>query len=75
MFDRLILGLFRSVREVGIYQAAVFLSMLFISLQSALNAVLAPSISEYFRQGEMSLLAQFYRNSTRWGSEPPGGSS
>ena len=67
MFDRIIMGFFRTVREVGIYQAAAFLSLIFISISSALDAALAPSIAEYFRKGDLSRLGQFYRSSTRWG--------
>ena len=67
MFDRLIIGFFRTVREVGIYQAAAFLSLLFISILSAFNAALAPAISETYRKGDLSRLRQLYRNSTRWG--------
>ena len=67
MFDRIILGFFRTVWEVGIYQAAAFLSLIFISISSALDAALAPSIAEYFRKGDLPRLGQFYSSSTRWG--------
>jgi len=54
--DTLFLTLFRSLREVGLYQVAIPTSQLLWTFVGALSVVLLPSISELWAKREKSLI-------------------
>lgn len=62
----LLLGIFLVPAEVGIYGVAVTTVLLLTSLQSTLNGVFAPHISELHASGHFEELARMYYRVTRW---------
>lgn len=65
--DRIFLGYFRPAAEVGIYQAAAQLSMLFATVVlGSFNAILTPMIADLHQQSEMERLQELYRVTTKW---------
>jgi O-antigen/teichoic acid export membrane protein len=63
--DNLILGIFRSVEEVGMYDMAFKLSTLSAVVLIAVNAIQAPTFAELYSKGEMKRLQGFIFSSTK----------
>jgi O-antigen/teichoic acid export membrane protein len=64
--DVAIVGLLRPSRDVGMYSAAVAISTLVSFLLVAVNAIVAPMISELFSLKEYGRLGQLTRLATLW---------
>ncbi len=64
--DILILGLFVSPAEVGIYQVATRIVLIGSIVSQALNASLAPRAADLFRRHELSTLSRLYVASSEW---------
>lgn len=65
--DRLLLGGLRPSAEVGIYQAASQLSIIFAIILSGFSTAFSPLIADYFERTEYSSLRSIFATSTRWG--------
>jgi hypothetical protein len=63
--DNIILGIFRSSEEVGMYDAAFRLSTLSAVVLFAINAIQAPVFSELYHKKEMGRLQQIINKSNR----------
>jgi O-antigen/teichoic acid export membrane protein len=64
--DRIMLGIYLNVREVGIYSiAASMVAFVGIFLQS-INQIFAPTIAELFAKREHDLLLRLYQALTKW---------
>jgi len=63
--DNIILGIFRSSEEVGMYDAAFRLSTLSAIVLFAINAIQAPVFSELYHKKEMGRLQQIIIKSNR----------
>jgi O-antigen/teichoic acid export membrane protein len=64
--DRLIVGSFLSSAENGIYQVLSQLSMVFVILYAAFNAILGPIFANLFAEKKMDRLEAIYRVGTKW---------
>ena len=65
--DRIMVGYFRPAEEVGLYQAASQISLLFAMVLGAFAAVFAPLVVEILSRGEHRRLGELFRVSTKWG--------
>jgi O-antigen/teichoic acid export membrane protein len=65
--DRLIIGFLRPAYEVGYYNAASQISMLFVIILSSTATIFAPMIANLHHQGEKKRVSEVYRISTKWG--------
>jgi O-antigen/teichoic acid export membrane protein len=65
--DRLLVGIFRSEAETGIYGAAAHPATVLALLLTSFNAIFAPMIAELYQKGEQRRLEQLFRTGTRWG--------
>jgi len=63
--DIIMLGMFRSIEEVGIYQAVVQGAGLVIFFLGAINTVMAPTISNLYYQQDIKRLQQVVTMATR----------
>jgi O-antigen/teichoic acid export membrane protein len=66
--DRLFIGYYLTVTEVGIYQAAAQLSIVFAVVLEGFNTVFSPMISDLHHKGYYAELQNIYRISTKWGT-------
>ena len=64
--DTIMLGVFRSSAEVGIYSAAVKTSMLLILFLLSFNFIFAPVISDLYNRKELKKLENMFKTVTRW---------
>jgi exopolysaccharide biosynthesis WecB/TagA/CpsF family protein len=64
--DVLMVGHFLPTADVGIYQAAASVSMLFSFILGGFVAIFAPMIGELFERREMARLQELYRLTTKW---------
>lgn len=64
--DVLVMGVYRSAAEVGIYHIASRLAVVVNIPLEALNSSLAPNFSALHSRGEMEGLKRIYHTSTRW---------
>jgi O-antigen/teichoic acid export membrane protein len=64
--DRLIVGILLSASLNGIYQVASQVSMLFVIIYAAFNAILTPMFSHLFSGREHARLEEIYRVGTKW---------
>ena len=64
---RLFVGYYRPAEEAGIYQAASQISLIFVIILSALNAIFAPMIADLFHRKEIGRIEVLYKISTKWG--------
>lgn len=65
--DRLMVGYFLPASDVGIYQAASQVAVLFAVILSAFNAIFSPMIAGLYHQGELDRLNRLFKVSTKWG--------
>jgi len=64
--DKVMLGVFLNVREVGIYAvAATVVGFLSIVLQSV-NQIFSPTIADLHARGERALLGRLFQTLTKW---------
>ena len=64
--DRIMLGIYLSAREVGIYSvAASMVTFVALFLQS-INQIFAPTIAELHAKGEHDMLLRLYQTLTKW---------
>ncbi|MGH7787073.1 MAG: flippase [Candidatus Binatia bacterium] len=64
--DVLMVGHYLSAAEVGIYQAASSVSMLFSFILGGFVAIFAPMIGELHARGEIARLQELFRLATKW---------
>ncbi len=64
--DKILLGVFLDVREVGIYSvAATLIAFVPVALQSV-NQIFSPTIADLHARGEHVLLARLFQTLTKW---------
>ncbi len=64
--DIFMLGYFMKSGKVGVYRAAVSITVLVNFALSALNMAFAPLISDLFNKGQLSELRSLFKTVTRW---------
>ena len=64
--DRIILGIYLNVREVGIYSVAASMVVFVGLFLQSINQIFAPTIAELFAKGEHDLLLRLYQTLTKW---------
>ncbi len=64
--DRLVVAHFRPPVEVGIYQAVSQISVLFVIILSAFDAILGPMISSLHATNQNARIGEIFRISTKW---------
>jgi O-antigen/teichoic acid export membrane protein len=65
--DRYLVGVFRPVEQVGIYQAGAQGALLFSIILSSLNSIFLPMIADLQDSADSDRLEALYRVSTKWG--------
>ena len=71
--DTIMLGMFRTEEEVGIYNVAVRLSMITSFTLVAVNSIVAPKFAEFWGKGDIESLKKIAQQSTKlifWTSAP-----
>lgn len=63
--DLLMLGIYRSTEEVGVYRAASHLSLLIVFGLQAINQVIQPRVAVLYQQGDIQSLQRLVTKSTR----------
>jgi O-antigen/teichoic acid export membrane protein len=63
--DTIMLGMFRTEEEVGIYNVALRLSMITSITLMAINTIAAPKFSEFYSKGDMEGLKNIVQSSTK----------
>jgi O-antigen/teichoic acid export membrane protein len=64
--DRLFLGAMRTSSDVGVYQAATQVAMLFLVVMGAVAAIFTPMIARLYHEKQLERLRVLYRISTKW---------
>jgi len=64
--DRILLGLYMSSSDVGIYVAAFTIASLLISVSLAFTFLFLPVISEYFAERDLSSILKLFSSVTKW---------
>lgn len=64
--DIFMLGYFRSASEVGIYRAAVEITILFDMFMGSIASIFTPVIADLFNKGESSKINILFKTTTRW---------
>ena len=64
--DTIILGIYRSSADVGVYQVATRLVMLAAFVMVPVNAAFAPRIADLHRRGQIDSLRRTYAAATGW---------
>ena len=64
--DRLVVGYFLPAGDVGIYQAASQVAIVFTMIVGAFNVVLAPMVPDLYHRGQFDRLEELYRVGARW---------
>ncbi|MHA2283345.1 MAG: flippase [Promethearchaeota archaeon] len=64
--DTLMLGHFRSLHEVGIYNAATKIPLLIATVTISFNTIFSPIISDLYNKREMQKLETLFKIVTRW---------
>lgn len=65
--DRLLVGIFLTEAETGIYVAAAHPATMLALLLTSFNAIFSPMIAELYQKGEQARLERLFRTCTRWG--------
>ncbi len=71
--DTIMLGMFRSTQEVGVYNVALRVSMITSITLMAINTIAAPKFAEFWGKGDIKGLAKVAQQSTKlifWSSFP-----
>jgi O-antigen/teichoic acid export membrane protein len=64
--DRVALGYYRGVRDVGIYSVAAALVVYMPLALNSVNQIFAPTITDLHTRGEHALLARLFQSLTKW---------
>ncbi len=64
--DRLIIGSMLPSAENGVYQAVSQLSMIFVILYAAFNAILGPMFADLYSRKDSGRLQEIYKVGTKW---------
>jgi O-antigen/teichoic acid export membrane protein len=64
--DRIVIGFFRPAADVGIYQAASQIAVLFTIVLFGFNLILAPMMADLFHKRDVKQMNEIYRVSTKW---------
>lgn len=64
--DRIMLGIFSTAENVGIYQDAAQTSVQLRFMLGAITATFSPIISDLYQNGKLELLDQLYADTVRW---------
>lgn len=64
--DRVLVGYFLIEEQAGIYQAVSLISVIFVSILSALKMIIAPMVAENYGSLNLKSLEYLYKTSTRW---------
>jgi len=64
--DYVLLGRYLSASNVGIYNVILTITMFIPALQTSVNAVFAPMISEFYGKNEKKALIDMYKILARW---------
>jgi O-antigen/teichoic acid export membrane protein len=65
--DRLFAGVFLSSSDVGIYQSALQISVVFAILMNSFSRILMPTFSALHAKREFNELEEVFRIGTKWG--------
>jgi O-antigen/teichoic acid export membrane protein len=65
--DRLFLGYYQTAADVGIYQAASQLSIVFAIVLDGFNAIFSPIIADLYHKNQFTKLQEIFCISTKWG--------
>ncbi len=65
--DRIMVGIFLPAADVGVYQAASQISLVFTIILGAFSGVFAPVIGELHAAGDRKRLREVYAVATKWG--------
>lgn len=65
--DRILLGLFATTADVGIYQALAQPALIIAIILRSLNTIFSPMIANLYQLGEFDRLEEMYKVSTKWG--------
>ncbi len=65
--DRLLLGIFATTADVGIYQALAQPALIIAIILRSLNAIFTPMIANLYQLGEIDRLKEMFKVSTKWG--------
>lgn len=66
-FERMILGIWSSTEEIGIYSAAARVGTQMSIVLLSLNTITGPLVSAAFSQGDFDSIHKLYKSSARWG--------
>jgi len=64
--DKVLLGVFLDVREVGIYAVAATVVVFVPIVLQSVNQIFAPSIADLHARGEHALLGRLFQTLTKW---------
>lgn len=64
--DIFMLGYFMSTSEVGLYRAAVQLTILFDMFIGSIASIFTPTIADLYNKGEISKISKLFKTTTRW---------
>ncbi len=64
--DVIMLGYFRTARELGVYAIATALVAFVPIILQSVNQIFAPTIAALYAKGEHALLARMYQTTTKW---------
>jgi O-antigen/teichoic acid export membrane protein len=65
-FDTLLLGVFHTQADVGIYSAALTMGRLLLAANGALTYIYLPVVARLQREGDLEAVRSTYVTSTRW---------
>lgn len=65
--DRILLGLFATTADVGIYQALAQPALIITIILRSLNSIFSPMIANLYQRGETERLEELFKVSTKWG--------
>lgn len=64
--DRIMLGIYASARDVGIYNAVTAISNQAALFLASFNAIFSPIIADLYNKGDMNELSKLFKITTKW---------
>ena len=64
--DRLLVGIYRSNSETGIYTTVSLLSVIFVIILSGIKVIFSPMIADLYAKNHLKRIEELYRVSTKW---------
>ena len=64
--DKILLGIYMSVTDVGIYAAALSIASLMLVIYNAFSFNFRPVLAEYFALNDFNSMRQIYKTVTKW---------